>query len=202
MARRVDSRNRSFRSFRGSSQAEVRRAFSLPPVESLASLDRRVRTDLIGNWEIAGIRLRDVSRPDSITVIGHLEAARAKVTLVPAAFRPLKRRKTAWLWSFNAFPTRWHRVPRTASWTNWIIRMLEYVAWRGVRQFFYTYSFSSFPGLYFVCISFSYFRIRFVLGNKLDLFCPILLLIIIITYFFFLFLLFFSSSPVFIIYYL
>lgn len=117
------------------------RAFSLPPVESLASLDRRVRTDLFGNWEIAGIRLRDVSRPDSITVIGHLEAARAKVTPVPAAFRPLKRRKTAWLWSFNAFRTRWHRVPRTASWTNWIIRMLEYVGWRGVGQFFLSYVF-------------------------------------------------------------
>lgn len=43
---------------------------------------------LIGNWEIAGIRGRDVNRPDSITVIGHLEAARAKVTFVSAAFRP------------------------------------------------------------------------------------------------------------------
>ena len=38
-----------------------------------AEMQSAIPAALIGNWEIAGIRPPDVSRPDSITVIGHLE---------------------------------------------------------------------------------------------------------------------------------
>lgn len=37
---------------------------------------------LIGNWEIAGIRFRDVSQSVDITVIGHLKLPERKVTFV------------------------------------------------------------------------------------------------------------------------
>lgn len=37
---------------------------------------------LIGNWEIAGIRPRDVSQSQGITVIGHLKLPERKVTFV------------------------------------------------------------------------------------------------------------------------
>jgi len=37
---------------------------------------------LIGNWEIAGIRFRDVSQSVNITVIGHLKLPERKVTFV------------------------------------------------------------------------------------------------------------------------
>lgn len=37
---------------------------------------------LIGNWEIAGIRSRDVSQSEDITVIGHLKLPERKVTFV------------------------------------------------------------------------------------------------------------------------
>lgn len=39
---------------------------------------------LIGNWEIAGIRSRDVSQSEDITVIGHLKLPERKVTFVLA----------------------------------------------------------------------------------------------------------------------
>ncbi|KAF7386795.1 hypothetical protein HZH66_011247 [Vespula vulgaris] len=47
-------------------------------VHALHEMQSTIPATLIGNWEIAGIRLSDVSQTEDITMIGHLKLPQAK----------------------------------------------------------------------------------------------------------------------------
>lgn len=62
-------------------------SYEIAPRNLRHALDGRlaqstIPATLIGNWEIAGIRSRDVSQSAGITVIGHLKLPERKVTFV------------------------------------------------------------------------------------------------------------------------
>ncbi|KAL2738366.1 hypothetical protein V1477_011725 [Vespula maculifrons] len=50
-------------------------------VHALHEMQSTIPATLIGNWEIAGIRLSDVSQTEDITMIGHLKLPQAKIDI-------------------------------------------------------------------------------------------------------------------------